>query len=71
MYFLGSCFSRFPRGNQIQASNLRELEASLADLQKQYCREVDKRVRAEEAKADEEERLFAALVSMSPFLLVE
>ncbi|CAM9831568.1 unnamed protein product, partial [Laminaria digitata] len=49
------------RQEKIQASNVFELEANLSELQRQYCREVDKRVQAEEAKAGEEERLFAAL----------
>lgn len=42
---------------------MQELESKLSELQKQYCREVDKRAKAEEAKAAEEDRLFAALVS--------
>lgn len=47
---------------QVQASNLLELESNLSGLQRQYCKEVDKRIQAEEAKGKEEERLFTALV---------
>lgn len=50
---------------QVQASNLLELESNLSELQRQYCKEVDKRIQAEEAKGKEEERLFTALVRAS------
>eukprot|EP00752_Nemacystus_decipiens_P001844 g1778.t1 len=49
------------RQEEVQSSNLLELESNLSELQRQYCKEVDKRVQAEEAKGKEEERLFAAL----------
>lgn len=46
----------------MQTANLAHLESSLSELQKEYCREIDRRVHAEEAKAEQEDRLFAALV---------
>ncbi|CAM9578637.1 unnamed protein product [Ectocarpus sp. 12 AP-2014] len=49
------------RQEKVQAANLLELESNLLELQRQYCKEVDKRIRAEEAKAMEEDRLFSAL----------
>ncbi|CAM9422855.1 unnamed protein product [Pylaiella littoralis] len=49
------------RQEEVQTSNLLELESNLSELQRQYCKEVDKRIQAEEAKAKEEERLFSAL----------
>ncbi|CAM9430862.1 unnamed protein product [Ectocarpus fasciculatus] len=49
------------RQEKIQAANLLELESNLLELQRQYCKEVDKRIQAEEAKAKEEDRLFSAL----------
>eukprot|EP00903_Cladosiphon_okamuranus_P008058 g7772.t1 len=49
------------RQEEVQASNLLELESNLSELQRQYCKEVDKRIQAEEAKGKEEERLFSAL----------
>lgn len=55
-------FPLFPSFVKIGAANLDELKLGLSELQRQYRREADKRVRAEEAKSAEEERLFAALV---------
>lgn len=52
-----------PAPAQVQAANLLELESNLLELQRQYCKEVDKIIQAEEAKAKEEDRLFSALVS--------
>ncbi|CAN0503518.1 unnamed protein product, partial [Ectocarpus sp. 12 AP-2014] len=49
------------RQEKVQAANLLELESNLLELQRQYCKEVDKRILAEEAKAKEEDRLFSAL----------